>query len=97
MIDDHSDTRVFLGPAPMGRLLPAPERKPAGASGEIRWATLAAYFATMWAMHSSRTPVGIQWRQLGRWTLFVAAIAVIVAVLVGVSTNKPWLWNLFSP
>jgi hypothetical protein len=27
---------------------------------------------------------------------FIAAIAVIVAVLVGVSTRRPWLWGLFS-
>jgi len=44
----------------------------------------------------NQPPLGIPWRQWGRWALFVAAIAIIVTVaLVGVSAKKPWLWTLF--
>jgi hypothetical protein len=42
-----------------------------------------------------RNPVGIQWRQLGQWALFVAAFAFIVAILAGIGTQKSWLWSLF--
>jgi hypothetical protein len=33
------------------------------------------------------------WQQWGQVALLIAAVIVIVLIILGVSTTKPWLWG----
>jgi hypothetical protein len=35
-------------------------------------------------------------RVLGQWALLIIAFAIIVMIVLGVSTTKQWFWDLLS-